>query len=117
MKANRSRDLRQAIRQAQRRGHPKHHRYAPALKLKVIAHTRAALSTGGSVAAVARSLELSNQTLHGWLQGQARRFRPVAPKAEDAPSERSELRLVTAQGHRVEGLSRDDLVALLRALA
>jgi hypothetical protein len=28
-----------------------------------------------------------------------------------------DLRLVTAQGHRVEGLSRDDLIILLRALS
>jgi len=115
MKPNPSHHLRQAIRQAQHRGHPKHHRYAPALKRDVIAYARGAVAAGASVAAVARSLELSNQTLHGWLQDQARRFRPVAAKSEDTPSER-ELRLVTPQGHRVEGMTRDDLVALLRAL-
>jgi hypothetical protein len=41
----------------------------------------------------------------------------VATKPAEAPAAGSELRLVTAQGHRVEDLGREDLVLLLRALS
>jgi hypothetical protein len=46
-------------------------------------------------------------------------LRPVAvtPEREAAPRPPAGLVLLTAQGHRVEGLDRDGLIAVLCALA
>lgn len=109
--------LRRAIRQVQRRGDSKRQRYGSVLRRAVVEYAQAAQSAGASIASVARALGLSSPTLYGWVQGAPRAFRAVATKPASFVGAPSELRLVTAQGHRVEGLSRDDLVVLLRALS
>lgn len=111
--------LRRAIRQIQRQRNPKRRRYDPALRRRVTAHVLAERSRGRSVRWIAADLGLSYQTLLTWLQGQSRGFRAVVATkaAPPPPAPCSELRLILAQGHRVEGLSADDLVAVLRALS
>jgi hypothetical protein len=67
--------------------------------------------------AIAAELDLSSKRLHLWVAGQRRRFRPVAVHAAIPSPAGPSLRLVTSGGHRVEGLTREDLVAILRALS
>ncbi len=109
--------LRQAIRQVQRLRNPKRRRYGVALRRKVIDHVVAERSHGVSVRATAQSLGLPYKTLCIWLQGRSLGFRAVATKTAAPAVPRTDLRLVTADGHRVEGLSPDQLVAVLRALS
>jgi hypothetical protein len=111
------RRLRQAIRRVQRQRNPKRRRYGRALQRSATRHTLALRARGTSVRSTAAALGLPYKTLCLWLQGAAHGFRAVATKPAEAPAAGSELRLVTAQGHRVEGLGREDLVLLLRALS
>jgi hypothetical protein len=76
---------------------------------------------GVAIARVARELGLSKQCLGRWLRGQPgsaplRRV-AVAPAPEAPPRPAARLVLFTPQGHRVEGLDHDGLIAVLRALA
>ena len=61
------------------------------------------------------ALGLSEKTLSFWVQGQTSKLRTVSVKP--VPETNTEFRFITAQGHRVEGLSREDLAFLLRALS
>ena len=76
-----------------------------------------------AVARVARELGLPTQSLGRWLRrppaAPGAPLRPVAvtPEREAAPPPPAGLVLLTAQGHRVEGLDRAGLIAVLRALA
>lgn len=109
--------LRQAIRQIQRQRNPKRRRYGVALRRAVVEHAVAEQSRGASVRSIAASVGIPYKTLYIWLRSRPRGFRAVATKPAETPATSTDLLLVTARGHRVEGLSRDDLVALLRALS
>jgi len=106
--------LRAAVARVRRRRGSQSRRYPADLRQQVVAHAVSAKSRGVSVRSTAESLGLSYPTLRGWVQAEPNGFRAVAVK-EPEP-EASELRLVTAQGHRVEGLSREDVAFLLQSL-
>ncbi len=94
-------------------------RYPVAFRTTAVALAHARLATGTPFVRVARELGLPPKSLARWLQGRpAPRLRPVAvrpdPASPAAPAAGAVL--VTPQGFRVEGLDRDGLVALLRAL-
>jgi hypothetical protein len=76
---------------------------------------------GRSVERLARALGLSAPTLTHWLRPPAQPvLRPIAVVPEPQPEpERptASIVLVTSHGVRVEGLDRDGLIAVLRALA
>jgi hypothetical protein len=59
---------------------------------------------------------LSYATLLGWLQAEPNGFRSVAVKAVTQDPRATAIRLITARGHRVEGLSREDVAFLLQSL-
>ena len=109
--------LRSAIRRVQQRK-PKRRRYGSDVRAGVVGHALAARSRGVSLRSTAAALGLPYKTLTMWCQARLRGFRLVAtpPRSTSAGSDEG-YRLVTAQGHRVDGLSRDDLVAVLRALS
>lgn len=117
MKQAASHRLRQAIRQVQRERNPKRRRYDQKLRRRVVDHVLAERSRGRSVRSIAAWLGLPYKTLHIWMRSRPVGFRVVAAKPSDPADPRPEFRLVLAQGHRVEGLSREDLVAVLRALS
>jgi hypothetical protein len=69
------------------------------------------------VAQVAREIGLATPSLARWLQPPpAPVLRPVA-LAPEPPAAPPPLVLVTRQGLRVEGLDREALITVLRALA
>lgn len=111
-----ARRLERQIRQVQRGRDPRARRYDSELRKAVAAHALAERSRGVSVRSTAFTLNLPYQTLQVWLQSQPESFREVA-KTPDPAASHGDLRVITAQGHRIEGLSRDDVVVLLRALS
>jgi transposase-like protein len=97
-------------------------RYPAAFRIAALALARPRLARGGSIAGVARDLGLPSQSLGRWLQARPPTppvLRPVAVTPAPAVALRppAGLVLLTPQGHRVEGLDRDGLIAVLRALA
>ncbi len=102
---------------------PRAVRYPAAFRAAAVALAGPRLGRGGSIARVARDLGLPTQSLGRWLRrppaAPGAPLRPVAvtPEREAAPPPPAGLMLLTAQGHRVEGLDRAGLIAVLRALA
>lgn len=79
-------------------------------------HVVSLRSKGVSVRSTAESLGLSYPTVLGWLRATPNGFRSVAVKDPVSEPVTPALRLVTAEGHRVEGLSREDVAFLLQSL-
>jgi transposase-like protein len=116
---DRIRRLRSDAHQLTRGKVPRAIRYPAAFRAAAVALANPRLERGGSIARVARDLGLPIQSLGRWLRlPPAAPLRPVAipPEPTVAPT-RAGLVLLTPQGHRVEGLDRDGLIAILRALA
>jgi transposase-like protein len=117
---DRLRRLRAEAQQLARGKVPRAVRYPAAFRAAAVALAGPRLKRGGSIARVARDLGLPIQSLGRWMRPPTpAALRPVAitPEQEAAPSPAAGLVLLTAQGHRVEGLDRDGLIAVLRALA
>lgn len=97
----------------------------PVLRAQLIACARAARARGVGWSAIARGLGVSKTGLKRWFAAPptAGRGAPVLRRVrvrsvgEPRASERAELRLVSPQGYRVEGLDLAAAAALLRALA
>jgi transposase-like protein len=119
---DRLRRLRAEAHQLARGKVPRAVRYPAAFRAAAVGLAGPRLERGGSIARVARDLGLPIQSLGRWLRrppaAPAVPLRPVAvtPEPMTAPA-RAGLVLLTPQGHRVEGLDPDGLIAVLRALA
>jgi hypothetical protein len=91
-----------------------------AFRRSAVELARDRLSRGVTLAQVAREIGLTTPSLARWLQPPAAPvLRPVAlaPEPRQAPPPAAGLVLVTRQGLRVEGLDREALITVLRALA
>ena len=108
--------LRSAIARVCHRREWQGRRYPGDLRRRIVVHVVAERSKGVSIRSTAASLGLSYPTLLGWLQAEPNGFRSVAVKTSEPDPASPVLRLVTAQGHRVEGLTREDVAFLLRSL-
>jgi transposase-like protein len=119
---DRLRRLRAEAHQLARGKVPRAVRYPAAFRAAAVALAGPRLERGGSIARVGRDLGLPIQSLGRWLRlppaPSAALLRPVAvtPEPTAAPHPPAGLVLLTPQGHRVEGLDRDGLIAVLRAL-
>jgi transposase-like protein len=95
-------------------------RYPAAFRTTALGLARPRLDRGVAIARVARELGLPAQSLGRWLRAQPAPtpLRPVAvaPAPVAAPRPPAALVLHTPQGLRVEGLDRDGLIVVLRAL-
>lgn len=109
--------LRNAVTRVRRRRKYQGRRYPADLREEIAGHVAFERSKGVSVRSTAISLGLSYPTVLGWLEAEPSGFRAVAVKESIPKLEASAMRLVTAQGHRVEGLSREDVAFLLQSLA
>jgi transposase-like protein len=100
---------------------PRAIRYPTAFRAAAVALAGPRLERGASVARVARDLGLPIQSLGRWLRlppaVPAAPLRRVAVTPEPPGATRAGVVLLTPQGHRVEGLDRAGLIAVLRALA
>lgn len=108
--------LRNAVARVRRGRKSQGRRYPADLRQQIVTHVVSARSKGTSVRSTAASLGLSYPTLLGWLQAAPNGFRSVAVKELPPEPEAPALRLVMAQGHLVEGLSREDVAFLLQSL-
>ncbi len=92
------------------------------LRRELVAYARVRRRSGSGWGRIARELGVAGSTLQRWctaVRGGAE-LRPVqvARSVErQRPAPQSALVVVTAAGHRVEGLSALEAAALLRALA
>ena len=91
------------------------------LRSEVVTFARERQSRGASVAKIARDLDLSENGLARWLRSAAEElasadggFREVRIQPE--PSSAGALVLVTPRGFRLEGLSENLILRLLREL-
>jgi hypothetical protein len=117
---DRIRQLRVQARQLTHGKVPRAVRYPVAFRAAALAVARPRVGRGVAIARVARDLGVSTQCLGRWLRtrpGPAPLRRVAVAPEPEAPRPPFGLVLLTPQGHRVEGLDRDGLVAVLRALA
>ena len=94
-------------------------RYPAAFRTTAVALARPRLASGVPFVRVALELGLSTKSLARWVRCRPTpRLRPVAVQPDPSPSSPPGAGgvLVTPHGFRVEGLDRDGLVAVLRAL-
>ena len=91
-------------------------RYTPAQREQFVEHANQRRAEGVSLQNAAKELAVSYESLRRWgiEQSSTARLRPV--RATPAVREIGSLRLITAAGHRIEGLDHEQLVALVRAL-
>jgi hypothetical protein len=94
------------------------------LRAEVMAYVAEQRRQGVHWASLAKAVGLSASGLKRWSDGTApreaatprlRRVRVCAERAA-APASGGRLALVMREGHRLEGLSREDAVAIVRAL-
>ena len=108
--------LRAEARQLARGNVPHAIRYPARFRAAAVRLARGQLRRGVPVGRIAEGLGVTTPTLTRWLQRrQGAALRPVAVMAAPA-APGSTLVLVTPQGVRVEGLDREGLVVVLRAL-
>jgi transcriptional regulator with XRE-family HTH domain len=89
-----------------------------AIRDAAVALARPRVRGGDSVRQVAQELGISEPTLARWLQPRAPSvLRPVTVAPAPDGHDPLDLVLITAEGVRVEGLDRDAVIAVLRALA
>jgi hypothetical protein len=88
------------------------------VRAAVLLYAHEARSAGASWATVADRTGLSVTALHRWNRTTVPRSRllPVVVSEELPPRSASGLRLITAHGEKLEGLSVDDAIRIVRAL-
>ena len=95
-------------------------RYPEAFRRATVTPMRRRQERGGSLRRLAQDIGVSEPTLTKWLRpAPGRALRPVAVTVmsrPDSPADASPV-LITPTGVRVEGLDRDALIVVLRALA
>ena len=99
-------------------------RYPESLRGEAVAIAEWAVTRGTSLSAVAKRLGVGPATLGRWLESPPEELRELRPvdvmETEEPQAARSRsggsLALVTAGGHRVEGLRLDEAALLLEAL-
>jgi len=94
-------------------------RYPAEFRSDAVAVARRLRAEGVPTARIARDLGLQSQTLGLWLRRKQRvRIRRVVVASVPAPTESSiHPILVTAHGHRIEGLDLGALVQVLRSIS
>jgi hypothetical protein len=95
-------------------------RYSSAIRHKVTTLARQRRARGANVPSIARDVGVAPWTLALWLRKSSPPIMRAVDVVPDAPRQSAALVsapvLITPHGVRVEGLDRDTLVAVLRAL-
>ncbi len=91
-------------------------RYPRELKARIIDHARARRGAGASWAHIAEELGLAFETVRRWCKAtESRSSRSLVPVLVSEADERA-VSVVSPAGHRIEGLTLQQAVAVLRAL-
>jgi len=80
----------------------------------VLAYVREARRAGETWAEIAQNVGLSETALQRWHRGGPKKFLPVV--VSNPPIEEMKLTLTTRSGERLEGLSLQDAVQVVKAL-
>ena len=96
------------------RGKHKRRRYPAALRRRITDHVREQRGAGVPLNEIARAIGISSTLLHRWELRLSQKFRRV--ELAVAPQKTSRWSLHAPRGVRVEGLSLEDLVEVLRRL-
>jgi Transposase len=92
-------------------------RYSPELRARILAFAASRREEGSSWETIALELGLSTETLRNWRTADAPSgSHAMVPVHVVAERERRSVSVVSLSGHRIEGLSLDDAVYVLRAL-
>jgi hypothetical protein len=114
------RQLRAKVRRVQQGRPPTAARYPVTIRRQITALARRRQAGGADVTAIARAVGVAPWTLALWLRkprGMVMRTVAVVPDAPPATGAAgSRPVVITPQGLRVEGLDRDTLIMVLRAL-
>ena len=110
--------LRHALAESRRLVTGVRHRCPADLREEIVGQTRALRRQGLSVRQIASRLAMSSKTLANWLQRYQGTLRPVTVASSCSMSRGSSdgIKIVTPQGYRIEGLSAEEVVALVRVL-
>lgn len=91
-------------------------RYREDLRQEAVVLARMGTLSGQSLGSVANELGVGCATLTRWMEEAREALRPVEVAPEGSLSSALSLVLVAPSGWRIEGLRREDLLDLLRAL-
>jgi transposase-like protein len=92
-------------------------RYPRELKARIIEHARARRGEGVSWARIAQELGLAFETIRRWCVAvEAKPSRSMVPVRVVAEADERAVSVVSPAGHRIEGLTLQQAVAVLRAL-
>jgi transposase-like protein len=92
-------------------------RYSPALKARVIEFAQSRRDEGASWERIADDIGVSFETVRRWcLAAEPKPVRAMVPVRVVADEDEPTVRVVSAGGHRIEGLTLHEAVVVLRAL-
>ena len=92
-------------------------RYSPALKARILEFAQLRRGEGVSWADIAGDIGIAFETLRRWsMAATPKRSRAMVPVRVVADRAERTVIVVSAGGHRIEGLTLDEAVAVLRAL-
>lgn len=93
-------------------------RYAERLRVEVVEYTLQREDGGDTLASVARELGLTQRTLWGWVRRTRESVLRPVELIDEVPEVEPEVRvLALPNGLRIEGLSIDDVITLVRELS
>jgi hypothetical protein len=91
-------------------------RYPPALKARIIEFAQSRRGDGASWAEVAGDIGIAFETLRRWCMAAEAKPRTMVPVRVVADRDEATVSVVSAGGHRVDGLTLPEAIAVLRAL-
>lgn len=92
-------------------------RYSPALKTRIVEYAQSRRSEGASWVEIAGDIGVGFETLRRWCMAAAPKpSRSMVPVRVVADRAERTMSIVSAGGHRIEGLTLHEAVAILRAL-
>jgi hypothetical protein len=92
-------------------------RYPEALRARVTAWLRRQVSSGAAIQAAAAIIEFDNETARRWLRASSPPATALVPvEVVAAPDARRAVSVVSPTGYRIDGLTLEEAVVLLRRL-
>jgi transposase-like protein len=91
-------------------------RYSPDLKARIIEFAQSRRGEGASWAEIAGEIGIGFETLAGWCMAAEPKTRAMVPVRVVPDRDEVTVSVVSAGGHRIEGLTLPEAIAVLRAL-
>ena len=91
-------------------------RYSPDLKVRIIEFAQSRRGEGASWVEVASEIGIGIETLRRWCMAAEPKPRAMVPVRVVADRHEVTVSVVSAGGHRIEGLTLPEAIAVLRAL-